>query len=41
VDLPAPDGEVEAVDTPIGRVARAEDLNSDGLDLPAGRWTPC
>ena len=30
------DGEVEAVDTPIGRVARAEDLNTDGLDLPAG-----
>jgi phosphoenolpyruvate carboxykinase (GTP) len=27
------DGEVEAVETPIGRVARAEDLRTEGLDL--------
>ncbi len=29
-------GEVEAVDSPIGRLPRAADLNLQGLDLPAG-----
>ncbi|MBI5106398.1 MAG: phosphoenolpyruvate carboxykinase (GTP), partial [Solirubrobacterales bacterium] len=29
------DGEVEAVETPIGNVPRPEDLNTDGLDLSA------
>jgi phosphoenolpyruvate carboxykinase (GTP) len=28
-------GEVRAVDTPIGRIPRVEDLDLDGLDLPA------
>jgi phosphoenolpyruvate carboxykinase (GTP) len=30
------DGDVEAVETAIGNVPRAEDLNTEGLDLPAG-----
>ena len=33
------DGEVDAVDTPIGLVPRAEDLNLDGLDLAPEKLT--
>ena len=28
-------GDVPAVDSPIGRLPRVEDLNLDGLDIPA------
>jgi phosphoenolpyruvate carboxykinase (GTP) len=30
------EGKVPAVDSPIGRLPRAEDLNLDGVDVPAG-----
>ena len=31
------DGEVPAVDSPIGRLPRTEDLNLDGIDVPQAR----